>query len=94
MHGTGLFDFSPLETRVTTSSARMRADMFRQRLAVASESANIRKVLGEPVSPVLQAYERLLRAQVDFAEAQLKVGEKSPQHDAGSAEHVDPVPHP
>ena len=68
-------DFTPLESRIDPASAADRAELFSHRLAVAREIARLATVEGrerETHNDPAYYYERVLRAQLDFAEVQVR----------------------
>lgn len=64
--------YTPIEARIDPASAASRVEHFRNRLMVAEETKRLAEMAGEKVHNLQWAYERILRAQLTFAEWQVE----------------------
>lgn len=87
------FDYTPLEARIDPDTAEDRVAMARERLATLDETERMRVVQGErgySYRDPIYHYRQLVRAQLSFAEAQVrakpKVGYRAPS--------LEPAPQP
>ena len=86
---------TPLEMQISPDSALARAKLFAGRIQAADNALVFREVCNAApplYTDPLHYYRRMLRAQLDFAEAQVRAGEKAPQPHEAQSGGTDDLP--